>query len=141
MADAQQAGVGQRVRLHGLSTQLLNGAEAVVRDPLVNGRVGIALTSATADALARWPSSLRVKPENLSLMPPAPRFGRATQAVASGKFKGDSSQRACDTCVKEARSHEPLRECGACKQAFYCSAGMTIEHSAIALRCYDACVC
>lgn len=53
MAAPQNVGVGQRVRLHGLSTQQLNGAEGVVRDPLTDGRVGVAITSAAAEVLER----------------------------------------------------------------------------------------
>jgi hypothetical protein len=53
MAALQNVGVGQRVRLHGLPTQQLNGAEAVVRDPLTDGRVGVAITSASAEVLQR----------------------------------------------------------------------------------------
>ena len=124
MAAPQNVGVGQRVRLHGLSTQQLNGAEGVVRDPLTDGRVGVAITSAAAEVLERWPCC-RLKLENLTLLPSAPRFGPPEVQAAAGKFKSDCSQRACDSCLKEARSHEPLRECGACKQAFYCDAGET----------------
>ena len=124
MAALQNVGVGQRVRLHGLSTQQLNGAEGVVRDPLTDGRVGVAITAASAEVLQRWPSC-RLKLENLNLLPPAPRFGPPEVQAAAGKFKSDCSQRACDSCLKEARTHEPLRECGACKQAFYCDAGET----------------
>jgi hypothetical protein len=68
---------------------------------------------------------LHLKLENLNLLPSAPRFGPPEVQAAAGKFKSDCSQRACDSCLKEARSHEPLRECGACKQAFYCDAGET----------------
>jgi hypothetical protein len=71
MAAPQNVGVGQRVQLHGLSTQQLNGAEGVVRDPLTDGRVGVAITSAAAKVLEKWPCC-RIKLENLTLLPPRP---------------------------------------------------------------------
>ncbi len=120
-AASQCFGVGQRVRLHGLATQQLNDAEGVIRDPIVNGRVGVALTAAAAEVLAKWPNCLQVKPQNLALLQPRVRLGAAVALEkASGKFKSDCSQRACDSCLREASSGKPLRECAACKQAFYC---------------------
>ena len=103
----------------------------------------MALTSAAADVLARWSKCLQVNPQNLALLQPSPQLGLAVEfQVTSGKFKSDCSQRACDSCLTEVESDKPLRECAACKQAFYCNAGRSIYvfYSVTMCCCLFACL-
>jgi hypothetical protein len=111
------------VQLHGLTTQVLNSACGVVRDPLNDGRVGIALTVAPIAVLERYPTC-RIKIGNLALLPPAPCHPVPSFSVNGSELTRDHLKRVCDNCLTDiAGSGLRLHKCAACQQAFYCNQG------------------
>lgn len=121
--------VGQRVQLHGLSTQVLNSACGVVRDPLTDGRVGIALTVAPCAVLERYPTC-RIKIGNLALLPPAPchpvpSYSDKRASIARSEHTShEHLKRACGNCFTASEDlGGRLHKCAGCQQEFYCNKG------------------
>ncbi len=71
---------GARVRLNGLTTQVLNGAEGKIVDfpDASTGRFPIVITS-PPEAVAAFKDGVKVRPQNLEPLAPAPSERRAQE--------------------------------------------------------------